>query len=1165
MKKESKIKITTEKKIHRLTIPLNPSGEQDPLPIRWGDLSIEQRKWLIDALMSSLPRDSYSLRLHVVPDPCLVIPELDKLLQISILGRKGSCIENLTINSHRTDYVLLFDPTAVKDCRIVQTESTENDSFSISYELALYHKEEKWTSVEGEIILTLKRIDAVEPGFSFIPMKDRIEFRRESMQVGTLRIWNQGSFFRTPALNVSFSLDALLGEEPIEGLVTLGDSAVVHNGRPALNPFLEDPLGGIIDVLGDCDTFSNAGGACQIRHLCVNPSSQQDEVGGLHCFDVPVFLHLDRMDNPYTDTEIVLQIASRSCLYYQTLNNQAPILRKEVGRIVLLKNRRVTDLDVSADDGSEHVVHFKRSGESHLFNAEFFGWTEGEDVPYLYYRFSIANRAEVSDPTRPGAGVWISGLTIGPPEAENGCSILFIDGRSMLDGLFEWHAFPSEMKLSDGRPPFALDILYTDAFIDQMLDADGQTLYNMTVNIPVEFSYWIDRTGAGDAGVAPEYDFFRTVLRFQIYKRARPEWLCLDFGTSAIVASYTDHLGDDEDRLIRLQDMKDSLMQRVFPGPNAERSREDAPESSVYLISSAAVLRNTNLAASLAGDPDVYGDKAVWLSPPSIGYAEYYNQLLPCLKSIVGNGSLPMEMIPVGIRQGMAPGASVSVDAILKLIYSEFFHLFLPEEAKATERLIMSFPNTFSPMHIAKIKERAIESLDSLRPDYLRFISESDAVAFYYNAHRDEFMEGARDLIKGREDAFDRHVLVFDMGAGTLDLTYFTRECVPNERGTVNTRITICGKMGVNKAGNYLDYVLAEILVDKLCSRPGLEDFVGLLKNLVRILPSDDLEEAVSMRDAASLKAYVKNTVKLMLDGSPQMTLPLGLTLFGRSISQVQEISVGDIVSDPRFGDFLDSVSRGVFEHFVSLFGNGDPGAKLPVDLLLFSGRTTGLLHLRRKVSQALDVLTPNPEQCLFADLSSHRFVDVDAPVGDVTGLKTVVVDGSLSFCMGINSFELVNRNVYATYGVLLKHQNGRTIWLPLIDYRTQPVSTSPLSRDGITISEYDTRVHRAVSDSDVDPQNVDLSSFSEILLVQSYCKDTLQSWLDGKTELISVLGGIRLDGSTARVSQIRLVINSENQLTLFIGNQPRKLSPHDNYEDETFAKSMWPVIRIGG
>lgn len=84
-------------------------------------------------------------------------------------------------------------------------------------------------------------------------------------------------------------------------------------------------------------------------------------------------------------------------------------------------------------------------------------------------------------------------------------------------------------------------------------------------------------------------------------------------------------------------------------------------------------------------------------------------------------------------------------------------------------------------------------------------MSESDAVSAYYLQNWDSFN-------KGRNISEDETVLVYDMGAGTLDITLFSKR--KNENGKIE--VNILGKIGTGKAGNYLDYIISEIINEKV-------------------------------------------------------------------------------------------------------------------------------------------------------------------------------------------------------------------------------------------------------------------------------------------------------------------------------------------------------------
>lgn len=1144
--RKRKISFTTEEQ-HISRFPLNLQSREStgPLFVRKGEVVVSPRKLpFIDQIISSIPKGVFRMEIKVEADENLVIRNTDRLMQIEIDGKTGKEVKDIRIKAHETIYLIYLNPEEIVDCKVVQTAGPANDTYSIKYSIALYGEGDKepWAELSEQTVeLTFTRFEHFEPEFSFQPVQASFTYQTSQVKAGVLRVWNPGGFNRAPALDVCFGIKAIVGGKTVDGLVSLAeaDQASPFYGRSRLNPTLaNDREGGHGNITYEgttCDTIEDSGSDLEIKSLYVNKVLISNDTEVNHYWEIPVFLNMSVYDrNPISDFVVLLRVESRSRFEYEPSYPQVERIR-EIGSVILAKNRTIRDLDVYIQEGNR-LTDLKGRNQVD-FEAKFRGWSDN-GIDYLRYHLHIANSAKFRDALYEDAGIHIRELSIGVPSVEGGVTINFNEpGRTLADGLFTFCDYPNSIDILDGKDPLRIDIDYTDAYIAGMQTIDHQATYRAIVRIPISFEYKIHEKKLDATGSQSEtYYTVSTILRFEVFKRPRPEWLCVDFGTSAIVAAFS-RRPDNPDRLLRLKDEKDRVMEETWPDENART--EDAEERSDIFISSASILKDPVVPDSIRQTNFRYFSCPVLLSPPSLGYTEYYNQLLPCLKAIVGNDLLPLELIPVGIRSQMDQNGSIKVVNILRFVYYQLFNLFLTDEARQTEQLILSVPNTFTPLNINAIKEIARYSLPHLREDSLRSISESDAVAFYYNCHRYDFITGLEELIRGREDSFDTHVLVYDMGAGTLDITYFTRETVEDLDGNMNTRIRILGKMGVSKAGNYLDYVLASILVDRLCEQETIRNegtMVEELKGLVNLS-----HRPASMRNASILKNYVRDHVKLMLDGDLESHLPNCLMIDNTPIEEVTDITVGMIVNDPRFQEFLASVSREVFEHFVYLFGYG-PGS-LPVNLVLFSGRMTGLLCLRRAVKDALSVLTPDSVQCLFADLSSQRFIDVDQPVTDVSGLKTAVVDGALLSCLS-STFELVRGGVYATYGLLMYTVSGQPWWKPLIDCHT----------------ESETVGNQEVYRGSTGP--IDLRQFRTILVLQSYSCRTLNDWESGKTELISVLGRLDIDTSAyQRGDEILLDMDADSMLHLYVGNQLKDLSPHDDYKNESFARSMWPII----
>jgi hypothetical protein len=515
----------------------------------------------------------------------------------------------------------------------------------------------------------------------------------------------------------------------------------------------------------------------------------------------------------------------------------------------------------------------------------------------------------------------------------------------------------------------------------------------------------------------------------------------------------------------------------------------------------------------------------------------------------MGNRTVPADLMPNTVNIN----GELTVNKIFEAAYRQMFELFLPDDVRRTNRLVMTIPNTYAPSHVKILRDVAMESLPELRPDYIRFMSESDAVAFYYLSRRAELLEESE-----QEQGFDRNVLVYDMGAGTLDITYFTRK----EAGE-KYEIEMKGKMGVSRAGNYMDYVLAKVVVDLI--QPNIEDS-ALNEKLIKLLELKNYNGRDD--DAASgLKHYVRDIVKPMLNKPADTTLP-AVQVFRRDIPTTQ-ITVGQILNHEYFKTYLKDASVEVFRHFKELFSSEDN--EINPNLVIFSGRTTSLRVLRKAVKDALSVFSENTS-CVFLDLAGERFSkDIADEVTNVSNLKTAVVDGAFSFCAdfaaGKGDYILKNKNVYAQYGLIFKN-GDQWRWEKLIDTNTQPVNTSNpiLSEDGMTIYEYDSDVYDASSANDFGTVNRgnrkrDFSSVSLVYVVQSYSSDTLKDWKESNHDMISVIGYADLNDLNG-VRDYSITIDSANQVNFHIGSNQMPLYSHDAYDSESFKMSMWPIVR---
>ena len=189
----------------------------------------------------------------------------------------------------------------------------------------------------------------------------------------------------------------------------------------------------------------------------------------------------------------------------------------------------------------------------------------------------------------------------------------------------------------------------------------------------------------------------------------------------------------------------------------------------------------------------------------------------------------------------------IKIKTILQNTYESIFRDFIFPQVKkqygntgdlssVLNKIILTYPNTFSPLHIKHIKEDVIlQQFPEFDKKHIKFISESDAVAIYYAGN-----------MYNKNTVKPEYVLVYDMGAGTLDITYFLIT-----RTNKKTNINIIGKSGKTTAGNYLDRLLAEYIYMQ-----------NKDKFITELFPENKTKTKEVREHSIILKNYIKKIIK---------------------------------------------------------------------------------------------------------------------------------------------------------------------------------------------------------------------------------------------------------------------------------------------------------------
>jgi hypothetical protein len=320
----------------------------------------------------------------------------------------------------------------------------------------------------------------------------------------------------------------------------------------------------------------------------------------------------------------------------------------------------------------------------------------------------------------------------------------------------------------------------------------------------------------------------------------------------------------------------------------------------------------------------------------------------------------------------------------------------------------LSVPNTYTPRHLDYLRKIVENTIPQIRKNYIWFIGESDAIASYYITNWYDLNQCRDHKIVEQlsSSGSTEHVLTFDMGAGTLDLTYFS--IVNNEDDTRS--VNIIAKIGLNKAGNYLDYLIAEAIIDT---------HSDLLPRSI-LTPNGD---PTLLMMAGKLKHFVKQDVKPQMFTKPRLIFSElngeDVQINGDKVTLFDvEIDVVAIREHPLIKNFIKECTSDLIENlFVT---NGYEKRQTPIDTIIFTGRSV-------QFGDGQD----NGVRMSLLNAIKEWNIKSDCQQINISGneLKTIVSDGALHFATTYSSessaVKIFNRNIYASYGVLYKDIRG--------------------------------------------------------------------------------------------------------------------------------------------
>ena len=647
---------------------------------------------------------------------------------------------------------------------------------------------------------------------------------------------------------------------------------------------------------------------------------------------------------------------------------------------------------------------------------------------------------------------------------------------------------------------------------------------------------------------------FNAEVEFKIERYTGNQWLALDFGTSATVAAYTDGTKiakNKEDDL--LVDLQKSLITYVNDYEGTDINEKGTP-----FLSSEIILRPSNGTQKAFVESTSYHDDIVMMSPSVIDASENIHYKIPFLKSLIGLDTIPvfyekLNEYQYHIRENgekrIFKEHPLEVNTLLSNVYNSLIRDFISPQIGIHEQLdkiIFTVPNTFTPKHLDLIRGIIQDRFPKFRRDYVEFISESDAVACNYLLNREYYNFERQD---GQFANLEKeHVLVYDIGAGTTDITYFSI----HQKAGGKKEVEIIGRLGKSTAGNYLDYKIAKVIDVEFESDDRSFNFTE---------PNDSEKQIIN-----EFKVFIRNYIKPKLsDGAPFFVY---IDPQSGRISEYDEpgfipFDCSIILGHHFMEQYFERNSEELISEFFNLFRylpgqrNALEKGRVPIDTVLFTGRTIQFASLRKKVQQCIKEW-------------SNRDVYF-TPVREADDLKNVVVKGALQFALHFRDqrFSPVvfkNRNLLARYGILYKDpRTFKFVFKEFLNPSTLPVNEDPIIIDGLTIYEYDTDISNALDD---ESPFIDMSATPTGFFVQSFSSNTAHDVSEANWDYITVMFEFNREevatASDIKKVRVRIMVDSRNEMKVQIGNfddglnAPLRMNLVDN---ETFKQSMWPYL----
>lgn len=589
---------------------------------------------------------------------------------------------------------------------------------------------------------------------------------------------------------------------------------------------------------------------------------------------------------------------------------------------------------------------------------------------------------------------------------------------------------------------------------------------------------------------------FSIKVKLNVKENIDNGWVSLDLGTSGIVMAQYNKNGELPISKINLE----------YGAP------EEQQMESAGIISSAIILQKEKEKYKLQ------------LCPSRVDFKHSDFHFVP-VKFLIGQAKVPFlhafkkqfqQTDPLGITIGseiVREDAEI-VDKMLKYVYQDILERMIDIKKEDIRKFIITYPNTFVPRQLDKIRNLMKDILSSAT---IVFVPESDAVVAYYLTKRFNGEKGFRKAVDDGEEK----ILIYDMGAGTLDLSYVV---IKYDKETRMFSAHIERRLGAPLGGNYLDALIFEKLKRRISNSDSLskEDLLNL-RDVIR----DEIKVATDT--SKTLSEVIVNNQEVKWDSNTDIPIQL---LYDEIKEDYTKLCTNDVLC--------------------SLFGidRTDPNLKdelnRRVDAFVFSGRGAQFKPLQDKIK----------------DLFGEEKVDNDSISKNEK--KESVSLGAIEYCRIFDNpadynFAILNKNQYLNIGIVYKVLNEYNQFELKYTELINPFlkdwnSIEP--ENGTRYAEFDILV------SDLNLRGVEVLRFVQTPLDKETVSLIIGQNSENNKCFINEMFTLRLPRvNNPEKIKIRGKMDKNNQLTLVFDDIPFKeqVGVEDIERNFFYYKSAWP------